>query len=64
MCSSMLLLKFSVYSKENSANSEHRDQRMRQAVSYKALKTMENYILNLISGPESGRGRLQEVVVY
>ena len=37
---------------------------MRQAVSYKALKKMENYILNLISGPKSGRGRLQEVVVY
>ena len=48
MCSSMLLLKFFVYSKENSANSEHRDQRMRQVVAYKALKTMENYILNLI----------------
>ena len=64
MCSSMLLLKFFVFSKENSANSEHRDQRMRQAVFYKALKTMENYILNLISGPKSGRRRLQEVVVY
>ena len=48
MCSSMLLLKFVVYSRENSANSEHRGQRMRQAVSYKALKKMENYILNLI----------------
>ena len=64
MCSSMLLLQFFVYSKENSANSEHRDQRMRQVVAYKGLKTMENYILNLISGPKSGRGRLQEVVVY
>ena len=64
MCSSMLLLEFFVYSKENSANSEHRDQRMRQVVAYKGLKTMENYILNLISGSKSGRGRLLEVVVY
>ena len=64
MCSSMLLLKFFVYSKENSANSEHRDQRMRQVVAYNGLKTMENYILNLISGSKSGRGCLQEVVVY
>ena len=60
----MLLLKFFVYSKENSGNSEHRDQRMRQVVAYKALKTMENYILNLISSPKSFRARLQEVVVY
>ena len=64
MCSSMLLLKFFVYSKENSANSEHRDQKMRQVVAYKGLKTMENHILNLISGSKSGRGRLLEVVVY
>ena len=64
MCSSMLLLKFFVYSKENSANSEHRDQKIRQVVAYKGFKTMENYILNLISGSKSGRGRLLEVVVY
>ena len=48
MCSSMLLLKFFVYSKEDSANSEHKDQKMRQVVAYKGLKTKENYILNLL----------------
>ena len=63
MYSSMLLLKFFVYSKKNSANSEHRDHRMRQVVVYKRLKPMEKK-KNLISGPKSGRGRLQEVVVY
>ena len=34
---------------------------MRQVVAYKRLKTMENH---LSSDPESGRGRLKEVVVY
>ena len=42
MCSSMLSLKFFVYSKSHSAHSENRDQRMRQLVAYKGLKTMEN----------------------
>ena len=34
---------------------------MRQVVAYKRLKTME---INKLSGPKSGRGRLQEMVVY
>ena len=61
MCSSKLLLKFFVYSKKHSAHSEHRDQRIRQVVAYKRLETMENH---QSSGPKTGRGRLQEVVVY
>ena len=61
MCSSMLPLKFVVYSKYHSAHSENRDQRTRQVVAYKRLKTMENH---QPSGPKSGRGRLQEVDVY
>ena len=32
-----------VYSKQHSAHSEHRDQRMCQVVTYKSLKTMENH---------------------
>ena len=42
-------------------HSKQTDQRMRQVVAYKRLKTMENHYP---SGPKSGRGRLQEVVVY
>ena len=61
MCSSKLLLKFFVYSMEHSAHSEHRYQRMRQVVAYKKLKQWK--IIKL-SGSKSGRGRLQEVVVY
>ena len=61
MCSSKLLLKFFVYSKKHSTHSEHRDQRIRQVVAYKRLETMENH---QSSGPKTGRGRLQEVVVY
>ena len=34
---------------------------MRQVVTYKKLKTMENH---KPSGSKGGRGRLQEVVVY
>ena len=34
---------------------------MRQVVAYKRLKTMGNH---QPSGPKSGRGRLQEIVVY
>ena len=34
---------------------------MYKVVAYKRLKTMENH---KPSGPKSGRGRLQEVVVY
>ena len=48
--------KFFVYSKLHSAHSEHRDQRMRQVVAYKRLKTMENH---QPSSPRSGRARLQ-----
>ena len=54
-------LKFFVYSMEHSAHSEHRYQRMRQVVAYKRLKQWK--IIKL-SGPKSGRDRLQEVVVY
>ena len=56
MCRDMLFLKFFVYSKSHSAHSEHRDQRMRQMVAYKGLKTMENHFK--LSGPKSGRRRL------
>ena len=38
MCSSMLSLKFFVYSNERTENSENRDQRMHQVVAYKGLK--------------------------
>ena len=37
---------------------------MRQAVSYKALKKNGKLYIKLNSDPKSGRGRLQEVVVY
>ena len=43
MCSSMLSLKFSIYSKYHSAHSIHRDQRMCQVVTYRRLKAMENH---------------------
>ena len=43
MCSSMLSLKFFIYSKYHSAHSVHRDQRMRQVVTYRRLKAMENH---------------------
>ena len=59
MCSSMLSLKLFVYS--ISAHSENRDQRMRQVVAYKRLKTMENH---QPSGPKTDHGRLRKVVVY
>ena len=35
---------------------------MRQMVAYKRLKTMENHFIR--QAAKSGRGRLQEVVVY
>ena len=38
MCSSMLSLKFFVHSKQHSAHSEQKDQRMRQVVAYKRLR--------------------------
>ena len=59
MCSSMLSLKFFVNSKYHSAHSVHRDQRMHQVSGH--LQEIKN---NGLSGPKSGRGRLQEVVVY
>ena len=43
MCISILLRTFFVYSKLHSALSEHREQRMRQVVAYKGLKTIENH---------------------
>ena len=46
MCSSVLLLKFLAFSKQHSAHSEHREQRMRQVVAYKRLKTMENHSIS------------------
>ena len=46
MCSSILLLKFLAFSKQHSAHSEHREQRMRQVVAYKRLKTMENHSIS------------------
>ena len=51
----MLSLKFF------SAHNENIDQRMREVLACKRLKTMENHKQ---SGPKSGDGRLQEVVVY
>ena len=45
MCSSMLSLTFIEYTKEHSAYSEHRDQRMRQMVAYNRLKQWK--IINL-----------------
>ena len=39
VCSSMLSLKFFVYSKQHSAHSIHRDQRIRQVVAYRRLKS-------------------------
>ena len=60
-CSSMLSLKFFVFSNKHSAQSEHRDQKTCQVVvTYKKLKTMGNHYL---SGPKSGRRHLQKVVV-
>ena len=60
-CRSILSLKFFVYSKQHSAHNERIDQRMREVIACKRLKTMENHQL---SGPKSGHGRLREVVVY
>ena len=39
----MLSLKFFIYSKYHSAHSVHRDQRMRQVVTYRRLKAMKNH---------------------
>ena len=62
MCSSMLSLKFFVYSNKHSAQSEHRDQKTRQVVvTYKKLKTMGNHYL---SGPKSGRRALFKLIFY
>ena len=43
-CSSLLLLKFSVYSKQHSSYSKYRDQTIRQVIAYNRLKTRENYL--------------------
>ena len=57
----MLSLTFFIYSKQHSVHSENRDERVSRVVASKRSKTMENHQL---SGPKSGRDRLEEVVVY
>ena len=64
MCNSMLSLKFLVCSKYDSAYSENRDQRMRQVVGYKRLKTIENqktFRPKKLSRSLTGGGRLLDV---
>ena len=58
------LLKFFVYSRQQSAHSEQRDQRMRQVVGYKRLKTIENqktFRPKKLSRSLTGGGRLLDV---
>ena len=43
MCTSILSLKFFVYSKYHSSHSEQKDQRMRHVVAYKKLKRIDNH---------------------
>ena len=54
----MLSLMFFEYTKEHSAHSEHRDA---SSGRLQEVKTMDNH---KPSGPKSGHGRLQEVVVF
>ena len=60
MCSSMLPLKFVVYSKYHSAHSENRDQRTRQVVATRGYKQWKFITRQALKG---GRDRLQEAVV-
>ena len=60
MCSSMLSLKFFVYSKYHSAHSENRDQRTRQVVATRGYKQWKFITRQALKG---GRDRLQEAVV-
>ena len=62
MCSSMFSLKIFAYSKYHSAHSEPRDQRIRQVLAYKRLKTTGK-LLNF-QAQKGGRGLLQQMVVY
>ena len=62
MCSSMMSLKFFVYSKQHSAHSESRDHAENRSSGH-LLEVKNNWKIIKPSGPKSGRGRLQEVVV-
>lgn len=58
----MLSLKLFIYSKQQSAHSKHSDQRICQVVAHKRSKNTRKIVK--LSGPKSGSGCLQEVVVY
>ena len=49
MCSSMLSVKLFVYSKQHSAHSIHRYQRMRQVVAYRGLKIIKRQAQKVVS---------------
>lgn len=61
-CGSMLSLKLFIYSKQQSTHSKHSDQRICQVVAHKRSKNTRKIVK--LSGPKSGSGCLQEVVVY